>query len=128
NGRAVLAEPLPAESSSFVEQFAGVSAGLGAEFEGFALLGNAEDEQEIVYFSDIDSNFVWTVSRGMLDTTPKEWPAGTEIMFFSPVTMMGDTTNRSPGEVVKYKLLPRTSRGILPLDDAPEMSFTISNR
>lgn len=127
-GRATLTNDLPAESTTLIESFSNIKPGLGAEFESFAIIGGPEDTQEIIYFSDIDSEFNWVVDRGMLDTTPKAWPAGTPIWFMSTETNIADITDRAPGELATYRLLSRTSLGTLPLDTAPDYEFTLSNR
>jgi len=92
------------------------------------LIGGDEDEQEIAFLSEIDSNNVWTVKRGMLDTTPKAWDAGTEIWFLSSTVQFGDATALADGQTVNYKVLPKTSLGTLAIDDATAIPVTVSNR
>jgi len=126
-GRSTLVDALDAESESQIE-FGTATAGTGPEIDGFVLIGGDEDEQEIAFLSEIDSNNVWTVKRGMLDTTPKAWDAGTEIWFLSSTVQFGDATALADGQTVNYKVLPKTSLGTLAIDDATAIPVTVSNR
>lgn len=127
NARSALVDALVQEAQSLIE-FGDLTLGVGPQLEGFVLIGGADEDQEICFLSSIDSNNVWTMERGMLDTTPKAWPAGTEIWFLAADVPFDDETARVEGEVVKYKILPQTSKGTLSADDAPELTFTATNR
>jgi len=130
NGRTTLGDPLAQEAQSIIA-FGAVTLGVGPELEGFAYIGDAshpDAECEIIFLSDLDSNDNWIVERGMLDTVPRAWPAGTQVFFISPDVPFGDTIARAEAETVKYKLLPVTSLGTLQLDDAPEIVYTADLR
>lgn len=130
NGRTTLLDPMPAAAQSLVE-FGSITLGVGPELEGFVIIGpdDGNDEgQEIAFLTDIDSNDVWTLDRGMLDTVPRDWPAGTPMWFVSLDVPFGDSTARAEGEAVTYRILPRTSRGILGLEDAADIDMTVTNR
>lgn len=126
-GRSTLGDALDAEAQSLIE-FGVQTPGTGPELNGFVLIGGDDEEQEIGFLRDIDSNNVWSMDRGMLDTTPKAWPAGTEIWFLSPAVQFGDATALAEGQTVNYKVLPKTSLGTLPIDDAPVLPVTVSLR
>lgn len=127
NARSTLTDALVAESESLIE-FGATTLGTGPEIEGFVLIGGEDEEQEFAFLKEIDSNNVWTMDRGMLDTTPKAWPAGTEIWFISPISSFGDTTERIENELVRFKVLPQTSRGTLDASLAPIVEMTTNNR
>lgn len=122
-----LAVPLVQEATTTIASFAnfiGPTPGPGS----FLLIGNAADSvSEIALVqSGTDSN--WVVSRGVLDTTPKAWPAGTNVWVISGTIGISDVTERSSGEVVPYRLLPKTSLGTLPYASASDLFVTISDR
>lgn len=60
-----------------------------------------------------------TIKRGMLDTTPKYWPAGTPMWVLAPEHVFIDTHRYSDGEEVTHVYLTRTSKGRLSLSSAP---------
>lgn len=127
SGRTVLVDALDEEAQSVIE-FGAISSGTGPEIDGFILLGGDEEEQEIAFLSEIDSNGAWTLDRGMLDTTPKAWPAGTEVWFLSANVQFGDATALADGQTVNYKVLPKTSLGTLAIGDATAVPVTVTNR
>lgn len=127
NGRTTLTDALVAEAQT-VMSFGTRTLGVGPELEGFILIGGADEDQELAFLSELDSNGDWVVDRGMLDTTPKDWAAGTEVWFLSPAVPFGDTTTLAEGETVNYKVLPKTSLGLLDIDDATAIPVTVSDR
>jgi hypothetical protein len=68
------------------------------------------------------------VGRGALDTVPRDWPAGTRVWLISEEKNIYDPVERSDGETVPYRLMPRTSRGSLPIASAPDEYVTLSDR
>lgn len=128
--RGLLASAFPAEAETESAGFASLTRGTGPQIGGFALIGpdNASDvDMELVMFSgQSGGNFV--LKRGILDTWPRSWPVGTPIRFFSNSTFIEDDQNRSALSEVEYKLLMRTSLGVLNPADAPSMFYTPSER
>lgn len=70
----------------------------------------------------------WTVARGMFDTVPQEWPAGTRAWFLSDRIDTLDPTENAVGSEREYKLLARTAGGVYPMDDAPLIAYTPTER
>jgi hypothetical protein len=64
----------------------------------------------------------------VLDTVPREWPAGTPVWFITPDANAIDPTLYGAGSTVKYKLLTRTSLGTLALADAPVVTRVLNER
>jgi len=128
NKRATLTEDLPAELTSAMS-FSSSLLGVGPQIEAFVYFqGTDEEDCEIGFITDRDSNGDWIVSRGMLDTVPRAWPTGTHVWFIVEDSPVGDQTSRVPGETVNYKLLMKTSKGVLLLADAPVDTVTTSAR
>lgn len=69
----------------------------------------------------------WTVERGIYDTIPRDWPAGTSLWVMSSLQAY-DPNVRSPGAATSYWLRPVTLAGPLPLASAVEEIFTPSER
>ncbi len=94
----------------------------------FILLNDGVDEeQEICMVQSVGAGTI-TVSRGVLDTTPKAWVAGTRFFVTTIDSNAIDSTNRADGEIVAYRLLPRTSISRLAYEDATVVSHTVSDR
>lgn len=70
----------------------------------------------------------WTLARGMFDTVPQEWPAGTRAWFLSDFIDTIDPTENAAGAEKSYKLLPRTSTGVLAESAAAEVDYTPYDR
>lgn len=101
----------------------------GAAAGDLLMVGMTEDAHEIVMLESYDSNAdTWTVSRGIWDTVPGEWPIGTRLWEFPVVELHSDPNERAAGETTVYRLLPRTSEGILGYGQAANLSFTATER
>ena len=94
----------------------------------FLLIGTGTDYQtEIAAVTGINgSNY--TIHRGMLDTVPRWWSVGTRIMVLPISAGSGDTTRRSAFEEVDYHFKTITTKGILPLYNAPKQTVILSER
>ena len=124
------AEAVTVTGSDLVPAFETYSAGVGPTIPGFGLIGPEglpEDEQEIVLFTAYDEG-EWTVTRGLLDTVPRAWSAGTPIRFFSGDSTLFDAEARPVGVEVDYRLRTRTSLGLLAIADAALPSYTPTDR
>ena len=124
------AESVTVTGSELVPAFETYSAGVGPTVTGFGLIGPEglpEDAQEIVLFTAYDAG-EWTVTRGLLDTVPRAWSAGTPIRFFSGDSTLFDAEARPVGVEVDYRLRTRTSLGLLAVANAALPSYTPTDR
>lgn len=126
NGSALLDVPLVKEATSSGVIFDNL-LGEAPVQSGFVLFdpGN-EEESEIALITAAGSSF--TLSRGVLDTVPREWPVGTLVFFLSEESVFEDPLIRSGGEMIDYRALMRTSQGRLAYDDASDFSITTTDR
>jgi len=127
--RSTLPIALSAEAQTIGFPMPALSHGAPPVVNGFMVIGTVEAEQEIVLLSDSDSyGSEWTLERGVLDTVPQDWPAGTPFWIVSLDDPFADTTLRAVGETAKFKLLSRTSLGTLPESLAVEREYTLIDR
>lgn len=130
----VLGAAVPAEAQSLVTaaalNFASLTNGSPPTQGSFAVLGGgSDDETEIVMISSIGPNFSnFTFERGVLDTVPRAWPAGTPVRFIDLGLEWADYTVFSDTQAIKYKALSSTSIGTLLLEQALERNETASGR
>lgn len=95
---------------------------------GFILIGSGDTEQEIALVTASDGTN-YTLARGCLDTVPQAWSAGTPLWALNPGLNNVDTyTLPSAGESIGYKLTPRSSGGVLSIDDASQHNYTLTER
>jgi len=128
-GHCLLTDALPAAATSIVPEFFDVVGGTAPSVAGFLFIGGTtEEHQEIALIKSADESG-WLLLRGVLDTVPRSWPAGTPVWFITRGTDFIDTSEiRSASETVRYKLLTRTSRGQLGEDVAPIVGTILSGR
>lgn len=95
---------------------------------GFVLIGYGDANQEFALVTgQLESG--WTVARGVLDTVPKTWAAGTPLWAINPGAKIVDTqTIHGEGVTAIYRGLDRTARGLLGVENAPPVSVVVSNR
>jgi hypothetical protein len=123
--RGELDADLAAETSSTGVAFTNYIGTVLPSVPGFAIIGAAgEDQNEIAMLTGTG----YALTRGVLDTVPRAWPAGTPVWFVATDSLIEDPTTHSVGEVVQYRLLTRTSQGLLSLYGAPPLSYTMSER
>lgn len=115
--KAQLVEAIPAEAVSQVS-FSNFSGGAqGPVVAGFALIGD-EDEfgAELVMLNADLGGGVWEIDRGIIDTVPHVWPAGTPVWFLGPDFYAFDWNEPLADEVLDYRIQPRTSKGVRDLN------------
>lgn len=102
----------------------------GPVLGGFIMLGEGGDEDmEIAMIDNYNSGTgQWTLARGVMDTIPRPWPVGTPVWYINTDFAAIDSNERVGGQTVNYQLLPRTSKGLLPLDQAPVETVTLTDR
>jgi len=119
--------PLEAQSALTIESTGGVL--LGPQVGGFAFIGTGGDEAMEVALIESYDGTQWILQRGVLDTVPQAWAIGTPIWYVSPGKRFTDEQEiRSAGESPDYKLLSRTSMGVLAEADAPVETGTLTAR
>lgn len=127
-GRAELAADLDAEATTAAVLFDNLIGQTSPQVAGFVLIGEDGDAGNEIALIDSESGGGFDLVRGTLDTIPRAWPAGTIVRFLNDDTIYEDETIRAAGETVDYRLRSRTSRGLLPLESAPDESGTLSER
>lgn len=127
-GRGELAADLDAEATTADVAFASIIGLTRPVAAGFVIIGEDGEAGNEIAMVDDDTGDVYDLVRGVLDTVPRAWPAGTPVWFIDSSTVFEDTLIRSAGETVSYKLLSRTSQGLLALGSAPLESQTLTER
>lgn len=126
--RATLTDAIVAEVFTDILSFSNRSNGPGPVVGGFMLIGEGdEDTIELCEITDFGVGG-YTLRRGVLDTTPKDWPAGTPVWFVNENQTFTDDTVRAAAEIVDYQVLMRTSLGLLDESLAPTVSETLTER
>lgn len=129
--RTILATAMAAAAMSRLPDILIQNKKRGPEIGGFIWLGAGSDAaMEITQVTAFDeATQEWVLARGVLDTVPRAWPVGTPVWVVNPGDrVIDDRTIRSAGEEVDYKLLTRTSRGLLPIADAPTITEVLTAR
>lgn len=124
-----LIEPLPKEVTSELSGIGAVEGLASFPVGSIFWFGDSEEEHELVKFfgiSEEHGNIILT--RGVLDTVPRAWPMGTPVWLYNSDLNILDLTLRGEGDKARYRLLTRTSQGLLDLDDAPTISHTVTSR
>lgn len=124
--RATLALPLTFETSS-VTTINNASKGAGIIKESLALIGSTEGTQELCLVTAVGNSTV-TLTRGILDTVPRAWPAGTPIWFIPRDADIIDSAKRIVDQPVTYRLLSVTSEGRLRISQAPDLDYVATAR
>lgn len=125
-----LAAPLAAEASSALAAFPALTQGGGPVAGSFLVIGDGgDDEREIAGIAAADPGGAgYTILRGLIDTTPKAWPAGTPFFVVHDDAIFADETLRAAGETAVYKLLAITSLGVFPEGAAAEIEYVLTAR
>lgn len=126
--RATLPSAIAAEVSTVILSFPDRSVGPGPVVGGLMLIGEGDEDTVELCLITAFGGGGYTMRRGVLDTTPKAWPAGTPVWFVSNVQIFADNVIRSAAEVVEYQILTRTALGLLALADAPVETETLTDR
>lgn len=126
-GHSTLTSDLVQEAGSAL-YYTDISDDIEPIISGFVMIGNPSDEKHeicVVYSKDGASV---GVKRGCLDTTPKNWPAGSSVWFFDTTTAFMEETVFAAGTSPSFKLLPSAAGGTLPLDEAIALTPSLSDR
>ena len=129
-GRGTTVAALPLAASTSGVTIAGLIGAVDPAQTVFVLIGGdatAEDVMEIALIT-ASAGGVHTLARGLLDTVPREWAAGTVIWLLDATSTISDLDPKADGETVTYRLLTRSFGGLLSYADAPVLSGTLSGR
>lgn len=92
-------------------------------------IGTEGDDHELALITALDADTgAVTIRRACLDTVAKDWPEETPVWFYDAQLINEDDTQRTEGGTVTYRLLTRTARGTLPVDQAPDVTYTPRSR
>lgn len=92
-------------------------------------VGTQGTDHELMLITDVgDTSGNLTLRRACLDTVARAWPANTPVWLYDASLDIEDDIERSEGEVINYRLLTATSKGRLPLADAPDVTHTVFSR
>lgn len=127
-GHAELLAALDAEATTADVSFDNFVGKTSPTVAGFVIIGADGEAGNEIAMIDSSAGGDYDLVRGVLDTVPRAWPAGTPVWFVDGETLFEDTLIRAAGEAVDYKLLMRTSQGLLDLGDAPLESYTLTER
>lgn len=119
----VLTIPLTRETSTTLD--------MGNSFTDFAIgsfvYARNGDRTELMMVTAYNGS-VATLSRGVLDTQPENWAAGTVLWCLRSDKRFLDAKARIEGDEVTYRFLPVTSQGELDSADATPRTFSAGNR
>lgn len=128
-GTTLTTEELYLEASSDGVTLADIDGDTIPQVGGFVIIGDGTEETDEIAMVDVDNgDGTFDLVRGVLDTVPRAWPAGTRVWFVNDTTVYEDPLIRSAAETVDYKLLTKTSLGTLDAGDATEQSHTLTER
>lgn len=126
-GHAELVGALAAEAASTGVSFDTFTGDNSPVVAGFVIIGDGEEsENEIAMVDAVGGTY--DLVRGVLDTVPRAWPAGTPVWFIDDSVPFEYPAVLSAGETLDVKLLTRTSQGVLPLADAALVSHELTER
>lgn len=127
--RTLLSVPLAEEVESTIPEPGGVQGGVNILQVG-SLVRLGPDDDTLAEFALVTATdgVTYTLARGIYDTVPRAWPAGTPIWFIDNRFNAIDPIERVIGESVEYQILPRTSLGILDVAEAPTFTYAGTDR
>lgn len=126
-GHAELYAGLDAEAASTGVTFDNVIGDNGPVVAGFVIIGDGEEsENEIAMIDAVGATY--DLVRGVLDTVPRAWTAGTPVWFVDDATPFEYPAVLAGGDTLDVKLLTRTSQGALALASAALVSHDLTER
>lgn len=102
--------------------------GNAPEVGQFVLIGMVGDAATEIALVNTVSAAGYLLDRGVLDSTPKAWPIGTQLWAIPDNIQWPDDTRRAAFETASYHLRSRTSLGLLPLASAPQVDVLLTER
>ena len=92
-----------------------------------AILGTNDRDMEICVITNVVGNVI-TLRRGVLDTIPRAWPAGSQIWIVGPDSVIDDESVHIADVPLIFRALPVTSSGRLDYAAAPDILLDVTNR
>jgi len=123
-GHAALVDALPIGATGSAT-LTGLKGRVYADVNNYLYIGGQNGE--ICLITEIFSGSL-TLRRGCLDTSPRAWPAGTPVWLLDDNRHGFDEELSAYGATQNYRLLPTTSKGQLPVEQAPVISGVMSDR
>lgn len=99
-----------------------------AETNSFILLTDGSREEIVQIKSFTETTLQATVARGLMDTQPVQWAAGTRAYFIGATSFPVDDTTRSYGEEAVYRPAMQTSLGQMDIAQVPSASKDLTGR
>lgn len=129
-GYAQLTAAIPAEARTVYTERPNIDTNRGPVETGFVMIGGgSEQESELALIEKNPNGDGFQFVRGIYDTVPKAWPAGTPLWFFILPSEIADVSRvRGAGEVAAYRLRARTSQGVMDHSLIPEIQHTVTER
>lgn len=127
NASWVTSGAIAAEAQTTLSTFVGLR-GIRPARGDFVMIGTGTDaEVEIASVQSAGSSGI-LLNRGVLDTVPRAWPAGTRMWRVPRDSAVVDPTVRATGETPSYWFLMRVPGATLDIENASEVVATMSNR
>lgn len=132
--RSTLQAALDAEASTTTNGddlgIPGMTVGNPPLDSGFIIFGEGGDtDTEIAMISSATATYSSiTIERGVLDTVPRAWPAGTPVWYIENGIVFGNGTIFADGSDATFQVCPSTSKGTLDIADASEHVETLTGR
>jgi len=126
-GRGELATPLTREDVSVVDDLVEVSRGENFVAGALVWVGPINQTGELAVIRSADAAG-YTLARGVLDTIPQAWPAGTPVWALHGGVLGAVGEERAIGESPTVRLLTNTALGQLDIAQASNLSGTMTGR
>jgi hypothetical protein len=125
SGHAILHNALVVEALSAGVIFDYGVGNVDADLGVFVWIGTNPSTSELALISAKGGTY--TIKRGVLDTVPKVWAAGTPVWFFGS-SDISDEDEFLVGQTVNYKLVPQSMGGLADISGVPINAVTTDNR
>lgn len=126
-GNFVITAPMLAAAQTLLAKLPGLR-GSEPDVGHLVMFGSGLDEHTEICTVQSITEDGFLLNRGVLDTVPRDWPAGTRAFVIPSVNVAADPTERSAFENASYWLISRTTLGTLPEALAPRINVALSER
>lgn len=124
---ATLSASIPAEAQTEITTFANPTGSTPLAGSLILIGSGGEGASELALVHEV-TEAGWTLTRGVLDTVPRAWGAGTRLWVIGGQVPFIDRTIRGSGENAIYRILPKSSQGTLAYEDAADETLAVSAR